>query len=186
MGIGISSSSRPRQLPLISPRPSTSETPTTSSSSGTKKYAPLNHTHKEADITNLNKYSKEQLYTKTQIDALLSAFKEGIRWQPQTFDVIASSNVGYVANHAVSGTRLEITAPSTAPIGTKFAVTTGENTGGWKVSTPTGVEIFYGGSGTSNGGYIQSEDVDSSAEFVCIISDTKWNVVSSQGILSVN
>lgn len=166
---------------LTSPiRPSTSNQPRPNS------FAPLLHTHTERQILDLDKYKKSETYSKTEINALIHNITQGIKWEPVHVDVpAAGSGLGYIADHVTPSTRLKVTLPVAAPQGYHFAVTTGANTGGWEVAKASGQLIQHDGSQTSLGptGKIQSTLPGDSAELVCIVRDTTWNVVASNGTL---
>lgn len=91
---------------------------------------------------------------------------------------------GYTASNAGVVT---FTLPATAAFGTKFNITTGTTTGGWQVSQAAGQSINYGNLTTTvgTGGNLASSMAGDSIEVVCIVANTTFQVLNSQGEINV-
>lgn len=92
-------------------------------------------------------------------------------------------NTGYIANNAGLVT---LTLPSTAAVGDIVRVT-GKGAGGWRMAQNAGQSINFGSLTTTTGagGRLDSNNDYDSVELVCITADTVFNVLSSQGVISV-
>lgn len=90
---------------------------------------------------------------------------------------------GYVANNAALVT---FTLPITAPLGTIQRVV-GSGAGGWKVAQNASQIIHFGNVNSTAGvtGSVASINRYDAMEFICIVDNTEWAVISSQGNVTV-
>lgn len=108
----------------------------------------------------------------------------GITWNNITTSTqAATADNGYIANDTVLVT---ITLPSTAAIGSVVEVA-GAGTGGWKIAQGTGQQIFFGTSSTTSGtgGSLASSNQYDAVRLLCIVANTTFSVISSQGNITV-
>jgi hypothetical protein len=108
----------------------------------------------------------------------------GFTWDEVTGTTQAASvNNGYIANNA---SLVTITLPDTASVGDVVRVT-GKGDGGWKIAQNASGIIHFGNLDTTTGatGYIASTHIRDSVELVCVVANTEWNVISSQGNITV-
>lgn len=107
----------------------------------------------------------------------------GLVWTAKTASFTAAANNGYIANAA---TLVVVTLPTTAAVGTTIRVA-GMGAGGWKIAQNTGQQINFGSmpTTTGTGGSLASGNQYDAAELVCIVANTTWVVVSSQGNITV-
>lgn len=89
----------------------------------------------------------------------------------------------YVANNAALVT---LSLPSVADFGTEIEVK-GMGNGGWIITQAIGQQINYGVSTTTLGvsGSLASSQIRDAVRLVCVVANTVWDVVSSQGNLNV-
>lgn len=108
----------------------------------------------------------------------------GFTWNEVTGTTQAAAvNNGYLANN---GSLVTITLPDTAALGSVVRVS-GVGAGGWKIAQNASEIIHFGNTDTTTGtgGYLQSTHVRDSIELVCCVANTEWNVLSSQGNITV-
>lgn len=134
-------------------------------------------------------------YTDSRFDSRLATkdtddLAEGVsnlyamKWTDQTgASVSMAVNNGYVAD---SGSLVTLTLPTTAAVGDRVRVA-GFGAGGWKVEQGSGQVIHFGNQDTTSGasGYIASLNRYDAVELVCVVANTDWAVVSSQGNMTV-
>lgn len=113
----------------------------------------------------------------------LTALSGEVTWTTISSNTSLSNNTGYFC---ISGTNLQLTLPSSSVLGdcieisldgaTKFTVLQG-----------SGQQIRYGNQQTTLGvgGSLASTDQGDSIRMVCSATNTKWNVISSIGNLTV-
>jgi len=91
-------------------------------------------------------------------------------------------NNGYIANNAGLVT---LTLPVTASVGRTIEVA-GNGAGGWSIAQNAGQSINYGIVSTTVGvgGSLASTQRYNAVKLVCVVANTTWNVVSSQGNLN--
>lgn len=92
--------------------------------------------------------------------------------------------VGYTASNAGSVT---FTLPATAAYGSIFDVTTGTTAGGWSIAQAAGQSINYGNLTTTVGvtGNLTSTAKGDSVHVLCIVANTTFQVLHSQGEINV-
>jgi hypothetical protein len=120
----------------------------------------------------------EDAATKAYVDA------SGITWSEVTgTSQSASVDNGYITNNAGLVT---VTIPTTAPVGSVVRVA-GKGAGGWKVAQNASEIIHFGNINTTTGtgGSLASVNRYDAVELVCIVADTEWAVISSQGNITV-
>ena len=116
---------------------------------------------------------------------------------PEWIDVIAGFNVDventtasaiadktiYVSNNA---SRVTFTLPVTCSVGFQFKVT-GLGAGGWRIAQNASQLMHYGDLVTDTGvaGKIDSQNQHDSINLVCVVADTTFLVLSSQGNLLI-
>lgn len=109
----------------------------------------------------------------------------GLTWTvvTGTTQTIAINN-GYFANNA--GT-IVFTLPTTAAVGTSFAISGMNNASGWSIAQNAGQQIFFGSSATTSGtgGSLASTKTNDSLYAVCNVANTSWIVQSSVGNITV-
>ena len=114
----------------------------------------------------------------------ISASSGGFTWNEVTgtSSALAAQN-GYIANNAGLVT---LTLPVTASIGDMFVIT-GKGAGGWRVAQNAGQTINFGSSSTTTGagGRLDSTGQFDTIEIVCITANTDFNVIDSQGNITV-
>jgi len=94
-----------------------------------------------------------------------------------------SANIGYIANDS---TLVTLTLPTTAAQGTTIEVA-GNGLGGWLIAQNAGQQINYGVDSTTSGtgGSLASTQRYNAIRLLCVSANTKWNVLSSQGNITV-
>lgn len=108
----------------------------------------------------------------------------GLTWNEVTgTSQTASVDNGYIANNA---SLVTITLPTTAAVGSVVRVA-GSGVGGWRVAQNTGEKIYFGDNSTTSGtgGYLEFTQQFDAVELLCIVADTEWTVISSQGNITV-
>lgn len=108
----------------------------------------------------------------------------GMTWSVITADQTVAVNNGYICNKASA---LVLTLPTTSAAGDTFRVT-GINTAlGWKIAQAASQQIFFGNTSTTSGtgGSLQSSAIRDSIHLVCVVANLTWNVLSSQGNITV-
>lgn len=95
----------------------------------------------------------------------------------------ASVGNGYITNNAGLVT---VTLPTTAAVGSIVRVA-GKGAGGWKVAQNASEVIHFGNvdTTTGTGGSLASTDTNDAVELLCIVADTEWMVLSSQGNITI-
>lgn len=90
----------------------------------------------------------------------------------------------YIANNAGLVT---ITLPTTAAVGQIIRII-GKGAGGWKLAQNASQQVNFGvvSSTAGTGGYLQSAQRYDAIELVCVTANTTFNVISSQGNITVN
>lgn len=108
----------------------------------------------------------------------------GISWTEVTGTTqTAAVNSGYILNNA---SLVTLTLPSTAAVGSIVEVA-GKGAGGWKIAQNASGQIHYGNVNTTSGvtGSLASVNQYDSIRLVCIIANTDWVVLSSQGNITI-
>ena len=95
-----------------------------------------------------------------------------------------SVNTAYVANNAALVT---LTLPATAALGTEMRVM-GLGAGGWKIAQNASQLIHFGNTDTTTGvaGAISSKHRYDTLMIKCVVADTTFDVVASQGNFDVD
>ena len=108
----------------------------------------------------------------------------GLTWTEVTgTSQAAAVDNGYICNNAALVT---VTIPTTAAVG-KIVRVAGKGAGGWKIAQNASESIQFGNQVTTVGvgGSIASVQQYDAVEIICIVADTTWMVISSQGNLSI-
>lgn len=112
------------------------------------------------------------------------AVSGGTTWNvvTTTSQAIAVNN-GYISNNA---SLVTMTLPATAAVGTIVEVT-GLGAGGWKIAQNALQSINFGSKTTTvgTGGSLASFNQFDSIKLVCVVANTTWNVLSSQGNITI-
>ncbi len=105
-------------------------------------------------------------------------------WTVQTASAPLANGIAYVTN---GGTQLNDPLPATCTPGDHYRIA-GMGAGGWQISQNAGQSIQFGGVSTTTGtaGSLVSQVPSNGAEIVCIVANTNFLVVASQGKLTVN
>lgn len=99
-------------------------------------------------------------------------------WEATTGNTTIVLGKSYIAN---STSRLAFTLPSTASIGDRFKISS-KNTGGWRITVPSGKTVYYDSTIVTGPDNIDSKDTYSAIEFICVTADTVWVANSSTGL----
>lgn len=94
-----------------------------------------------------------------------------------------SVNNGYIANNA---SLVTLTLPSTCSVGDTIRVT-GKGAGGWLVAQNSGDIVHFGNQDTTTGtgGSLASTHRRDGVEVICVVANDEWNVLTSQGNITV-
>ena len=117
-------------------------------------------------------------------DKIESLSTGGFTWNEVTGTTqTASVNNGYITNNAALVT---VTLPNTAAVGSIVRIA-GKGAGGWRVAQNASEIIHFGNvdTTTGTGGRLDSTDTNDAVELLCIVADTEWMVLSSQGNITV-
>lgn len=105
-----------------------------------------------------------------------------------TPNVITASQTASVNNRYYTNatSRIILTLPSTSAVNDVIYIV-GVGTGGWQVSQLAG-QIVHGNSDTTTGtaGYTQSQQKSNCAELRCVVANSEWTIVNSNGTLAYN
>lgn len=121
---------------------------------------------------------------KAYVDAEVAGAGGGMTWSEVTgTSQSASINNGYVTNNAGLVT---VTIPTTAAVGSVVRIA-GKGAGGWKVAQNASEIIHFGtvDTTTGTGGSLASTDTNDAVELLCIVANTEWMVISSQGNITI-
>jgi len=90
---------------------------------------------------------------------------------------------GYIANNVALVT---FTLPAVAVVG-KIVRVIGAGAGGWRISQNASGIIHFGNMDTTTGtgGYVASTHRRDSIELICVVANNEWNVMDSQGNITV-
>lgn len=93
-------------------------------------------------------------------------------------------STGYTASNASA---VAFSLPTTAAYGTVFEVTTGTTAGGWTIAQAAGQSIKFGNTTTTTGtgGSLASTAVGDTVRILCIVANTTFQVLGSQGEITV-
>lgn len=108
----------------------------------------------------------------------------GIAWTEVTgTSQTAVANNGYITNNAGLVT---VTLPSTAAVG-QIVEVAGSGAGGWRIAQNASQVINFGTAATTTGtaGRLDSVNRYDAVRLICIIANTTWTVISSQGNITV-
>ena len=117
-------------------------------------------------------------------DKIESLSTGGFTWNEVTGTTqTASVNNGYITNNAALVT---VTLPNTAAVGSIVRIA-GKGAGGWRIAQNASEIIHFGNVDTTTGvgGRLDSTDTNDAIELLCIVADTEWMVLSSQGNITV-
>ncbi len=95
----------------------------------------------------------------------------------------APANASYIANNAGLVT---VTLPTTAAVGSRVRVI-GVGAGGWRVAQNANQLVHNSAAATTTGtgGSLSSSNRYNAVELVCVVANTEWDVVSSEGTLTL-
>lgn len=88
----------------------------------------------------------------------------------------------YIANN--DDARVIFTIPDTFAQGSYFRIA-GYGAAGWRLQCPAGVKIIEGDQETTLGGYLESTNARDCVELVCVVADQVFQVLSSQGNITI-
>ncbi len=108
----------------------------------------------------------------------------------ETWSNVTGASTTIVPNHAYTASNagsVTFTLPATAAYGTIFEISTGTTTGGWSIAQLAGQSINYGNLTTTVGvtGALASTGQGDSIRVLCIVANTTFQVLSSQGEINV-
>lgn len=146
-------------------------------------YTDLEVADEAYDATNWN--GSLEVPTKNAIrDKIESMSAGGFTWNEVTgTSQAASVNNGYICNNA---SLVTVTLPDTAAVGSVVRVA-GKGAGGWRIAQNASEIIHFGNVDTTTGvgGRLDSTDTNDAIELLCIVADTEWMVLSSQGNITI-
>ena len=146
-------------------------------------YTDLEVADEAYDATNWN--GSLEVPTKNAIrDKIESMSAGGFTWNEVTgTSQAASVNNGYICNNA---SLVTVTLPDTAAVGSVVRVA-GKGAGGWRIAQNASEIIHFGNVDTTTGvgGRLDSTDTNDAIELLCIVADTEWVVLSSQGNITI-
>jgi len=146
-------------------------------------YTDLEVADEAYDATNWN--GSLEVPTKNAIrDKIESMSAGGFTWNEVTgTSQAASVNNGYICNNA---SLVTVTLPDTAAVGSVVRVA-GKGAGGWRIAQNASEIIHFGNVDTTTGvgGRLDSTDTNDAVELLCIVADTEWMVLSSQGNITI-
>lgn len=122
--------------------------------------------------------------TQSGQDISIASSGGGISWTNVTGTTqSAAINNGYIANNA---SLVTVTLPSTAVVGSIIEVA-GSGAGGWRIAQNASQIINFGVSATTSGtgGRLDSVNRYDAVRLICIVADTTWSVISSQGNVTI-
>jgi hypothetical protein len=96
-----------------------------------------------------------------------------------------TTNNAYFANDG--STLVTFTLPTSSTVGDEVIVG-GISSGGWKLAQNASDEIYFGSAATTSGtgGYLSSNNAYDTVHLKCVVTNTTWIVVGSQGNITVN
>lgn len=103
-------------------------------------------------------------------------------WVAIPNDITVEPNSLYISTNNAS--RVVFSLPAICNVGDYFRVA-GFGAGGWRIQTSAGQFITFGDQQTSVGGYLESIDDRDCIELVCVVANTEWQELSSQGNITV-
>lgn len=106
-------------------------------------------------------------------------------WSTVSTNTVMAINNGYIC--IAPGGTLNMLLPSTAPVGSLIEVTL-QGATAFLVNQPAGVSVNYNSFSTTSGptGNITSLAQGCSLKLVCVVANTTWQVLSSNGNFAVN
>lgn len=114
-----------------------------------------------------------------------AAIPGAFAWQMQTTTpVTLVADTGYIMNNA---SLITATLPTTAAVGSIIRIA-GYGAGGWRLNQNASqiVHTDDGDTTTGTGGYIVSTSRYNVIEMICVVANTEWVVLSTQGNLQFN
>ncbi len=104
-------------------------------------------------------------------------------WTTETGDFTIAMGSYYLCNKV---SLVTATLPATATAGTWFKLA-GMNSGGWKIAQNSGQSIIFNGNTSTSGatGYLASTANYDAVEIVCVVDNTTFQVVGSNGNITV-
>ena len=106
-------------------------------------------------------------------------------WTTATTSLTAAVDTGYSVQMAIPGL-CTITLPASSVFGDIFEVA-GYTVGGWKIAQNALQQINYINTNTTNGvtGYLASTQRYDTVKLLCVVPNTEWQVIGSNGTLTV-
>ena len=80
--------------------------------------------------------------------------------------------------------RVVFTLPAVCAVGDYFRIA-GFGSAGWRIQAAPGQVITFGDQQTSVGGYLESIDDRDCIELVCVVANSEWQELSSQGNITI-
>ena len=95
----------------------------------------------------------------------------------------ATTGEGIIANDAT----VTITLPATASVGDTFGITGINNATGWSLAQRANQRVHFGTSSTMTGvaGSLASSATRDTIEFICVVEDLDFQVISSIGNITI-
>lgn len=108
----------------------------------------------------------------------------GVKTTVVTADTQMAINNAYVVNKSASAGVM--TLPATAAVGS-FVRVIGLSSNGWSVAQNSGQSINMNSVSTTTGtgGSLASTARYNSVDLICVVANTTWNVIASEGVLTV-
>lgn len=103
-------------------------------------------------------------------------------WVTTSASLIPEDGKRYITTNDTA--RVVFTLPTSCVPGFYFRIA-GYGLGGWAIQCPAGMSIIYGDQETSVGGRLESINPHDCIELVCVLTDTKFEELSSQGNITV-
>ena len=104
-------------------------------------------------------------------------------WNTQTTSATLVANNGYISTS--TGSPVAFTLPATANVGDTFKIA-GEGSAGWTLAQNSSQQMFFGTNTTTAGvsGSLTSSEVGDCIEFICVVANVSFLVLSSMGTIT--
>ena len=118
----------------------------------------------------------------------LGALMDEVQAASPSWDVVtgttqqATANASYLANN---GSLVTVTLPTAAAVGTMIRVA-GLGAGGWRVAQNASQLVHKSGTATTTGtgGHIDSGNRYDAVTLLCVVANTEWDIIASQGTIA--
>jgi hypothetical protein len=160
----------------------TSSSGVVSSSTGTDGQILIANTASTAPVW-ANVTSADSSVTITNGSGTIDLKTNALFWVEQTTtSVTMAENTCYITNNVALVT---CTLPTTCAVGKRF-ILTGKGAGGWKIAQQAGQTIYGATASTTGvGGSLASTATRDSVGLVCVTANVDFNVIESQGNLTI-